>query len=109
MLRNDDPVHRKQEDQSEAPDSSTHIVPPPAVDTQDEAESKPPVDTEIETARTTMRLFVRNLPYDVTSGALEAEFAPYGNLEEVCVRLSFFNSFAVNRMITDRDNLCFGI
>jgi multiple RNA-binding domain-containing protein 1 len=30
-----------------------------------------------------MRLFVRNLPYDVKQEDLESEFASYGNVEEV--------------------------
>jgi multiple RNA-binding domain-containing protein 1 len=108
MLQSDDSADRKQEEQTVALDSSDHGALPPTTDTQDDADSKSPVDTEIETARTTMRLFVRNLPYDVTSEALEAEFAPYGNLEEVCPCSPFSYSFIVNKMITDRDNLCFG-
>lgn len=41
------------------------------------------VDKEIESVRKTMRLFVRNLPYDVQHNELEAEFSTFGNLEEV--------------------------
>jgi multiple RNA-binding domain-containing protein 1 len=87
MLQNDNFADRNHEEHSEARDSGEQDAPPTAND--DDSDSKP-VDTDIETARKTMRLFVRNLPYDVTSEALEAEFAPYGNLEEVRACLSFF-------------------
>ena len=40
-------------------------------------------DADIEAVRSSMRLFVRNLPYDVRREDLEAEFAPFENLEEV--------------------------
>jgi RNA recognition motif-containing protein len=33
--------------------------------------------------RASMRLFVRNLPYDVQQEDLQSEFASYGNVEEV--------------------------
>ena len=34
-----------------------------------------------------MRLFVRNLPYDVQQEALQSEFASYGNVEEVSMTI----------------------
>lgn len=45
--------------------------------TQDEASTEP------AGVRASMRLFLRNLPYDVQDDALQSEFASYGNLEEV--------------------------
>lgn len=44
-------------------------------------------DAEPTGVRATMRLFLRNLPYDVQEEALHAEFASYGNLEEVFISL----------------------
>lgn len=44
---------------------------------------KDDVDPEVEAVPAGMRLFVRNLPYDVKEEDLEAEFKRYGNLEEV--------------------------
>ncbi|EME83400.1 uncharacterized protein MYCFIDRAFT_164576, partial [Pseudocercospora fijiensis CIRAD86] len=65
-------------------DEPISVIPtPPAKDDG----SQPPVDKDIESVRTTMRLFVRNLPYDVQRDDLEAEFEPFGNLEEVHIPL----------------------
>ncbi|KAH9818140.1 RNA-binding protein (RRM superfamily) [Teratosphaeria destructans] len=44
--------------------------------------------------RRSMRLFIRNLPYDVKSEDLEAEFESYGSLEEVHVPLDHKNGQA---------------
>ena len=64
-----------------APAATTKPVqaPPPG----DTAQSAPEV--EPTGVRASMRLFVRNLPYGVQEDALQSEFAPYGNLEEVCI------------------------
>lgn len=67
--------------QGSAPESS--MPTPPSDDKADEVESEKVVNADIETVRSSMRLFVRNLPYDVKEEDLEAEFASYGNLEEV--------------------------
>lgn len=49
-----------------------------------EAPEETPVEDDTKTdTESTMRLFVRNLPYDVNHEDLEAQFSPYGNLEEV--------------------------
>lgn len=66
-------------------------TPPPALPTPplENAESVN-VDQDLESVRTSMRLFLRNLPYDVRREELEAEFSSFGNLEEVscpCKRL----------------------
>ncbi|KAM0719987.1 hypothetical protein Q7P37_004122 [Cladosporium fusiforme] len=47
--------------------------------------SQPEVTSEATGVRASMRLFLRNLPYDVQDEALKSEFASYGNLEEVHV------------------------
>lgn len=57
------------------PESS---IPTPPAEDDDEHE-----DQDIKQVRTTMRLFVRNLPYDVKYEDLEAQFEPFGNLEQV--------------------------
>ena len=38
---------------------------------------------DVKGVRSSMRLFVRNLPYGVNAEDLEPEFEPYGNLEMV--------------------------
>ncbi|KAF1825228.1 uncharacterized protein K489DRAFT_352527 [Dissoconium aciculare CBS 342.82] len=83
MLQNDASTDREQRVGAQEPGDAGASIPTP--DSQNDPEPSQLVNTEIETARTTMRLFVRNLPYDVTTEALEAEFSPYGNLEEVHV------------------------
>lgn len=40
-------------------------------------------DPDVKAVRTSMRLFIRNLAYNTSREDLEAEFSPYGNLEEV--------------------------
>jgi len=45
--------------------------------------TQPATEVEPTGVRASMRLFVRNLPYGVQEDALQSEFAPYGNLEEV--------------------------
>ena len=42
-----------------------------------------PKSRETDAVRSSMRLFLRNLPYGTTEEDLEAEFEPYGNLEKV--------------------------
>lgn len=59
-------------------------IPTPPAEEEDEDET---VDKDIEAVRSTMRLFVRNLPYDVKYEDLEAEFTPFGNLEQVSLYL----------------------
>jgi multiple RNA-binding domain-containing protein 1 len=45
--------------------------------------AQPNADAEPTGVRASMRLFVRNLPYDVQQEDLQSEFASYGNVEEV--------------------------
>jgi multiple RNA-binding domain-containing protein 1 len=90
MLQNDASTDREQRVGAQEPGDAGASIPTP--DSQNDPEPSQLVNTEIETARTTMRLFVRNLPYDVTTEALEAEFSPYGNLEEVRTTVSPFCS-----------------
>lgn len=70
------------------------IPTPPADDNsnqQDEATAAEPVDADVEAVRKSMRLFVRNLPYDARKEDLETEFERFGNLEEVSKH--FFHLF----------------
>lgn len=55
--------------------------------------TQPETATEASGVRASMRLFLRNLPYDVQDEALRSEFAPYGNLEEVCMTSFPFHPF----------------
>ena len=55
--------------------------PAPAAAVDDSAQ--PDADAEPTGVRASMRLFVRNLPYDVQQEDLQSEFASYGNVEEV--------------------------
>lgn len=68
-----------------------HSIPtPPGDDVEDQDASDPPPNLDIEAVRSSMRLFVRNLPYDVKSEDLEELFDSSGNLEEVShAKLSF--------------------
>jgi multiple RNA-binding domain-containing protein 1 len=61
------------------PESS---MPTPPSDPQDDS-TLALADSKVDAVRSSMRLFVRNLPYDVKDSDLEAEFEPFRNLEEV--------------------------
>lgn len=62
----------------ERPAEAVSSIPTPPAEEQEE-----PVDQDIETVRSTMRLYLRNLPYNVSHEDLEAEFARFDNLESV--------------------------
>lgn len=64
----------------EAPEAATSIPTPPADASSPSNEN---ADPEINAVRSSMRLFVRNLPYDVQKEDLQAEFASFGSLEDV--------------------------
>lgn len=64
-----------------APKAAT---PPPSNEKPDVAPAES--DAAPTGVRASMRLFLRNLPYDVQEEALQAEFASYGNIEEVCAQ-----------------------
>ena len=51
--------------------------------------AQPEADAEPTGVRASMRLFVRNLPYDVQQEDLQSEFASYGNVEEVSTTIPF--------------------
>ncbi|GIZ42806.1 hypothetical protein CKM354_000606000 [Cercospora kikuchii] len=61
------------------PESS---IPTPPAEDDDEHE-----DQDIKQVRSTMRLFVRNLPYDVKYEDLEAHFETFGNCEQIHIPL----------------------
>ncbi|KAF2719634.1 RNA-binding domain-containing protein [Polychaeton citri CBS 116435] len=54
-------------------------IPTPPSDNTPELEE---VNADVETVRSTMRLFLRNLSYQISKDDIEAEFASFGNLEE---------------------------
>lgn len=60
---------------------ATHSMPTPPSDDHEPAAGV--LDVEESAVRSSMRLFLRNLPYDVRREDLEAEFAPFGDIEEV--------------------------
>ncbi|KXT16620.1 hypothetical protein AC579_6665 [Pseudocercospora musae] len=91
-----------------------------ATPSAEEDSSGPPLDKDIASVRNTMRLFVRNLPYDVQRDDLEAEFVPFGNLEEVHIPLDIKSGSAkgfayiqysdpdsAERALVDRDGQTF--
>ncbi|QIW98103.1 hypothetical protein AMS68_003621 [Peltaster fructicola] len=59
-------------------------------ETQDQPQSQgePARPTDVEAVRSSMRLFLRNLAYDVKDADLEAEFESFGSIEEVHVSVS---------------------
>lgn len=72
-----------------APEPRSSIPTPHA---EEEREDDVP-DKDIEAVRSTMRLFVRNLSYDVSYEDLEAEFSSFGNLEQVSLSLNVISLF----------------
>ena len=66
-----------------APSKATTTTDTPAPAAATEESAQPGADAEPTGVRASMRLFVRNLPYDVKQEDLESEFASYGNVEEV--------------------------
>lgn len=58
-------------------------IPTPPADESPETELREPSDESSEAVRSSMRLFLRNLPYDVKREDIESEFGSYGSIEEV--------------------------
>lgn len=67
-------------------------------DTQDEPQSQdePARSTDVEAVRTSMRLFLRNLSYDVKDADLEAEFESFGSIEEVSAASLLISPYKMN-------------
>lgn len=65
--------------------TTAEVSAPAAKPDTDEPAQPEEIDTEPTGVRASMRLFVRNLPYDVKQEDLQSEFASYGNLEEVSI------------------------
>ena len=90
-----------------APGSS---IPTPPLETEDNSVTKPAEHTDTDAVRSSRRLFVRNLPYDVRKEDLEAEFASYGSLEEVSLRfLSRRILFVMTILIGTADATAFDV
>jgi multiple RNA-binding domain-containing protein 1 len=70
--------------------TESSIPTPPSDHTADE--SKPHGNSEVEGIRSSMRLFVRNLPYTVSEQDLEAVFETYGHLEGVSSVIPLFTT-----------------
>ena len=108
--------HAPSEDDMEEPEKGTlkkrraaepvSSIPTPPADVVEEGVSKPASDADAEPESSTMRLFLRNLPYDIKAEDLEEDFASYGSLEKV--GFYFTLSFCLE-MNPDRDSLCYGI
>ena len=79
----DEPDLEKRSAELQHPKEPESSIPTPPSDAQDEIHDLDN-DTETGAVRSSMRLFVRNLPYDVQEKDLEAEFESFGDLEEVC-------------------------
>jgi len=66
--------------------------------------------TEMDSAQTSTRLFVRNLPYSVTKEDLEAEFEQFGSLEEVSLLSFLFRArLKMNNLIGTTDAIAFDV
>ncbi|KAF2765209.1 RNA-binding domain-containing protein [Teratosphaeria nubilosa] len=65
-------------------DNAAESIPLPPSEEHEHANNTPPSDNT-NAVRNSMRLFIRNLPYDVKSEDLEAEFESYGSLEEATI------------------------
>lgn len=72
-------------DEKSAAAPAATSVPTPPGDATDLKEDVTNASKDVDGVRSSMRLFVRNLPFDIESEELETEFAQYGNVEEVCV------------------------
>ena len=84
----DDPESEEEATEKGAvrPKPENSIPTPPSDEQPDDNEAPNVSNPDVEAVRSSMRLFVRNLPYDVKEEDLEADFASYGNLEEVRLR-----------------------
>ena len=67
------------------PSKTTDVSAPIAQPAVDEPAQPEENDVEPTGVRASMRLFVRNLPYDVKQEDLQSEFASYGNIEELSI------------------------
>lgn len=65
------------------PKTTAEVSAPTAIPGTDEPAQPEETEAEPTGVRASMRLFVRNLPYDVKQEDLQSEFESYGNLEEV--------------------------
>lgn len=102
----DDPELEKGTSKKQHTSEPESSMPTPPSENGHEDSAKPSEDPDVDPVRSSMRLFVRNLPYDVKGEDLEAEFAPFGNLDEVGLR---FPLIAFRDEQPDRDSLCYGI
>lgn len=79
-------VEKDRAPQPQVPATKTHIEPSSTKSKPIEHEEGPVMEEKDETSklvRSSMRLFLRNLAYNTTNEDLEAEFSPFGHLEEV--------------------------
>lgn len=93
-------AHRPKPSEKEVSDTAEDAEPESADDAQpptsgggavvDKTESR--VSSDIESIRQTGRLFLRNLPYDVSEDDLRGHFDAFGALEEVSFQHSFIPS-----------------
>lgn len=78
----DDEVEKGQPKRSSSGPAKHAMLTPPADSMEDDV-VKDDGEKDQSGVRSSMRLFVRNLPYDVKDEDLEREFEVFGNLEEV--------------------------
>ncbi|KAK5171195.1 Multiple RNA-binding domain-containing protein 1 [Saxophila tyrrhenica] len=84
------------EDESEPEKGTSNLQPaeeaesalptPPSEGAEDEGDGSKP-EADVNAVRTSMRLFLRNLPYDIKREDLEAEYERFGHIDEVHVPL----------------------
>lgn len=92
-----------------APSKTTTAVNAPNPVAASEELAQPDTDAEPTGVRASMRLFVRNLPYDVQQEALQSEFASYGNIEEVSTTLPPIPQFQDEHLIGTTDAIAFEV
>ena len=89
----------KEPAKSQVPTDESHdsvhaiVESPPATNghNEDEAiQARPEKDENVDLIHSSARLFLRNLPYDLTEADLQPLFAPFGKLEEVSFIVHYF-------------------
>lgn len=92
------------------PSKATTKTETPAPAAAVDESAQPEADAEPTGVRASMRLFVRNLPYDVKQEDLESEFASYGNVEEVSMTIPFPSpTFQDEHLIGTTDAIAFEV
>lgn len=90
---------QKGESKSAPVEDPASSMPTPPSDTNEIDAIFKTLDGDTDAVRSSMRLFVRNLPYDVKNEDLQAAFERFGHLEEVCLYPLIHINFVMNTLI----------